>query len=62
MKAFTLYFYSKSGSCIVYFGIDSKSKKGALKLGKAIAKLLEDHYSSMPWGSKITVKAEEYKP
>ena len=57
-----MYFYSKSGSCILYFGIDGTSKKQVLKLGRSIAKLLQDHYKSMSWGAKITVKVEEYKP
>lgn len=62
IKGYTLYFYSNSGSCILHFGIDGTSKKSVLKLGRQMAKLLQDHYANMPWGTKITVKVEEYKP
>jgi hypothetical protein len=64
MKAYTLYFYSQSGSCILYFGVDGKSKVRALKMGKNIAKVLLEYYKAdgRKWLTKITVKAEEYKP
>jgi|GEM_PF-6207570 len=63
MKAFTLYFYSQNGSCITYFGVDGKSKARVLRMGREIAQIMLDYYKSggMPWLTKITVKAEEYK-
>ena len=61
IRSYTVYFYSKSGSCILYFGIDGTSKKQVLKLGRSMANLLQDHYKPMFWGTKITVKVEEYK-
>lgn len=64
MKAYTLYFYSQNGSCIAYFGVDGTSKAKALKMGKEIAKVILAYYKAdkMDWLTKITVKAEEYKP
>lgn len=63
MKAFTLYFYSQSGSCITYFGVDGRSKARALKMGKEIAKVMLAYYKAgrMPWLTKVAVDAEEYK-
>lgn len=61
-KSYTLYFYSQNNSCLTYFSVDGTSKKKVLKLGKDMAKLLEEHYSTKLWEIKITVKVEEYKP
>jgi len=63
IKGYTLYFYSGSNSCITYFGIDSTNKKRVLAMGRAMAKLLQDHYrESLGWKIKITVKVEDYTP
>jgi hypothetical protein len=64
MKAYTLYFYSQSRSCITYFGVDGRSKSRALKMGKEIAKIILAYYKAdkMPWLTRVTVEAEEYKP
>lgn len=63
-KAYTLYFFSQNNSCIIYFGVDGTSKAKVLKMGKKIAEILFDYYKSegMESLTKITVKAEEYKP
>lgn len=64
MKAFTLYFYSQSRSCITHFCVDGRSKARALKMGKEIAKIMLAYYKAdrMPWLTEVTVEAEEYKP
>lgn len=64
MKAYTLYFYSQNGSCITHFGVDGTSKARVLRMGKEIANTLLAYYKAdkMDWLTKITVKAEEYKP
>lgn len=64
MKAFTLYFYSQSGSCIVYFGVEGRSKARALKIGKQMAKLLLAYYKAdkMPWLTEVRVEVEQYNP
>lgn len=62
VKGYTLYFYSKSKSCILYFGIDGLSKKSVLKVGREMAKSLEAHYATILGKIRITVKAEEHKP
>lgn len=61
IKGYTLYFYSHNNSCLTYFGIDGTSKKKALKLGKDMAKLLEEYYATHMWKIKITVTVEEDK-
>lgn len=64
MKAYTLYFYSQTGSCILYFSVDGRSKARALKMGKDIAKVLLEYYKAdgMKWLTNLIVKTEEYKP
>lgn len=62
IKGYTLYFYSQNNSCLTYFGVDGTSKKKILKLGKDMAKLLEEYYAAAMWPIKITVKVEEFKP
>lgn len=61
-KSYTLYFYSHNNSCLTYFGVDGTSKKKVSKLGKDMAKLLEEYYATQLWKIKITVTVEEYKP
>lgn len=63
MKSFIVYFYSKSRSCILYFGVDGRSKARVLKMGKEMAKLMMAYYTAdnIRWVTKITVEVEEYK-
>ena len=63
MKAYTLYFYSQSRSCILYFSVDGRSKTRALKMAKEMAKIMLAYYKadSMPYLTKMTVEVEEYK-
>lgn len=61
IKAYTLYFYSAGNSCLTHFLVDGTNKEKALKLGKGMAKLLEDYYKTDMWPIKITVTVEEYK-
>lgn len=62
MKSFTVYFYSQSRSCILYFGIDGRSKARVLKMGMEMAKLMMAYYKadSIRWGTKITVEVERF--
>lgn len=64
MKAYTLYFYSQNHSCILYFGVDGRSKARVLKMGREMAKIMLAYYKQdrIKWAAKITVEAEEYKP
>ncbi len=64
MKAYTIYFYSQSGSCILYFAIDGRSKARALRLGREMAKSMMEYYrkDNIRWGKKIRVEVEDYIP
>lgn len=61
-KGYTLYFYSQNNSCLTYFGVDGTSKKKVFRLGRDMAKLLEEYYATQMWKIKITVTVEEHKP
>lgn len=64
MKAYNIYFYSPSRSCILYFSVDGRSKKRVLKMARQMAKLMTDYYKAdnISWGRKITVEVEDYIP
>jgi hypothetical protein len=64
VKSYTLYFYSQSGSCILYFGIDGHSKARALKMGREMAKIMLAYYKadSSRYITKIKVEIEDYIP
>lgn len=61
MKSFTVYFYSKSRSCVLYFGIDGRSKARVFKMAREMAKLIMAYYKvdGIRWGTKITVEVEQ---
>lgn len=61
IKAYTIYFHTQNNSCLNYFAVDGTNKKKALKLGKAMAKLLEEYYSSELWPIVVKATVEEYK-
>ena len=52
MKGYTLYFYSQSRSCILYFSVDGNSKKRALKMGREMAAILLAYYKAL--GKELT--------
>jgi len=64
MRSYTVYFYRYgSSSCMHYFGMDGRNKKEVLAVGRAIAKLWEDHYTSLrllPGKRRIKVVVEKY--
>jgi hypothetical protein len=62
MKSFTVYFYSKSRSCVLYFGIDGRSKARVLKMGREMAKSMMAYHKAdnIRWRTKITVEVERY--
>ena len=47
---------------MLYFGIDGRNKKDVLKMGRAIAKIWEDHCNSLGFPGKLKIKVvvDEY--
>lgn len=64
MKAYTLYFYSQSGSCITYWAVDGRSKARVLRMGREMAKIMLAYYKEdgITWIRKIKVEVEDYIP
>ena len=41
---------------MLYFGVDGRSSKDVLKMGRAIAKIWEDHHNSLGFHNKLKIK------